>query len=126
MAGTVTALGDGVDASGTGRRVWGFTGTGGGYVEQAIAPVTDILPLPVYLSAIDAVTLGSAGVVVQFGFAHAQFAPGETVLVRGVAPRDRIAGLAARAGRHVPGSTQLPRPRVASLRRLPGSIGQTC
>src|SRR5882672_3926268 len=36
VAGTVTAVGDGVDTSWVGQRVWAFTGLGGGYVEQAI------------------------------------------------------------------------------------------
>ncbi|MFJ9004099.1 zinc-binding dehydrogenase [Streptomyces canus] len=85
VAGTVTAVGDGVDASWIGRRVWAFTGTGGGYVEQALAPVEEIVPLPVNLSAVDAVTLGSSGVVAHFGLRHAHFASGETVLVRGAA-----------------------------------------
>ena len=40
----------GVDTSWAGRRVWAFTGPGGGYVEQAIAPVGEILPLPANLS----------------------------------------------------------------------------
>jgi len=47
---------DGVDTSWVGRRVWAFTGLGGGYVEQAIAPVEEILPLPANLSTVDAVT----------------------------------------------------------------------
>ncbi|MFF4753626.1 zinc-binding dehydrogenase [Streptomyces sp. NPDC002514] len=85
VAGTVTAVGDGVDATWTGRRVWGFTGTGGGYVEQAVAAVEDIVSLPSGLSAVDAVTLGSSGVVAHFGLSRARFAPGETVLVRGAA-----------------------------------------
>ncbi len=66
VAGTVTAVGDGVDASWVGRRVWAFTGLGGGYVEQAIAPVEEILPLPADLSAVGAVTLGSSGAVAHF------------------------------------------------------------
>ena len=82
VAGTVTAVGDGVDASWAGQRVWAFTGLGGGYVEQAIAPAGEILPLPANLSAVDAVTLGSSGVVAHFGLAHARFVPGESVLVR--------------------------------------------
>ncbi|MBA6440414.1 zinc-dependent alcohol dehydrogenase family protein [Streptomyces sp. GMR22] len=85
VAGTVTAVGDGVDTSWVGRRVWAFTGVGGGYVEQAIAAVEEILPLPAGLSAVDAVTLGSSGVVAHFGLSHAHFAPGESVLVRGAA-----------------------------------------
>lgn len=46
VAGTVTAVGDGVDPAWTGRRVWAFTGTGGGYVEQAAVPVGEIVPSP--------------------------------------------------------------------------------
>jgi NADPH:quinone reductase len=85
VAGIVTAVGDGVDTSWIGRRVWAATGTGGGYVEQAIAPIGEMLPLPEDLSAVDAVTLGSSGVVAHFGLSHARFAPGESVLVRGAA-----------------------------------------
>ncbi|MFD8336431.1 zinc-dependent alcohol dehydrogenase family protein [Streptomyces solisilvae] len=83
VAGTVTAVGDDVDASWVGRRVWAFTGVGGGYVEHAIAAVEEVFPLPADLSAVDAVTLGSSGMVAHFGLAHAHFAPGESVLVRG-------------------------------------------
>lgn len=42
VAGTVSAVGEGVDPAWLGRRVWAFTGTGGGYVEQAVAPVEDV------------------------------------------------------------------------------------
>ncbi|MEU6205319.1 zinc-dependent alcohol dehydrogenase family protein [Micromonospora musae] len=84
VAGTVTAVGDGVDPTWLGQRVWAFTGAGG-YAEQAIAPIGEVVPLPVDLSAVDAVTLGSAGVVAHFGLAQAHFSPGEAVLVRGAA-----------------------------------------
>ena len=70
----MTAVGDGVDTSWIGQRVWAFTGLSGGYVEQAIAPAAEILPLPANPSAVDAVTLGSSGVVAHFGLAHARFA----------------------------------------------------
>ncbi|MGW3283023.1 zinc-dependent alcohol dehydrogenase family protein [Streptomyces sp. NPDC001002] len=83
VAGTVTAVGDGVDASWIGRRVWGSPGAGGGYAEQVVASVERVVPLPAELSAVDAVTLGSAGSVAHFALAHAHFVPGETVLVRG-------------------------------------------
>ncbi|GAA4800484.1 zinc-binding dehydrogenase [Streptomyces ziwulingensis] len=83
VAGVVTAVGEGVARSWTGRRVWAATGNSGGYAEQAAVPVRDVLPLPADVSAVDAVTLGSAGVVAHFGLAHARFAPGERVLVRG-------------------------------------------
>ncbi|SEF22479.1 NADPH:quinone reductase [Amycolatopsis pretoriensis] len=85
IAGTVTAAGDGVDPAWLGRRVWAFTGTGGGYAEQAVAPAETLVPLPETLSPVDAVTLGSSGVVAHFGLRHARFAPGESVLIRGAA-----------------------------------------
>ncbi|MFJ4789602.1 zinc-binding dehydrogenase [Streptomyces sp. NPDC088794] len=83
VAGTVTAVGDGVEGSWIGRRVWGSPGAGGGYAEQAVASAERVVPLPADLSAVDAVTLGSAGSVAHFALAHAHFVPGETVLVRG-------------------------------------------
>jgi NADPH:quinone reductase len=100
VAGTVTAVGPGIDATWIGRRVWAFTGLGGGYAEHAAVPLTQTLPLPDNLSAADAVTLGSSGVVAHFSLAHAHFAPGESVLVRGAAGSIGImtVQLAARSG----------------------------
>ena len=100
IAGTVTETGDGVDRSWAGKRVWAFAGTGGGYAEQAVAPAETLVPLPENLSPVDAVTLGSSGVVARFGLRHARFAPGESVLVRGAAGGIGIMAvqLAARAG----------------------------
>ncbi|WP_329373275.1 zinc-binding dehydrogenase [Streptomyces sp. NBC_01483] len=120
VAGTVTAVGDGVDTSWIGGRVWAFTGTGGGYVEQALAPVEEIVPLPVNLSAVDAVTLGSSGVVAHFGLRHAHFAPGETVLVRGAAGSIGIMAvqLAARGGAAAVAVTTSSAERGEQLRRL--------
>ncbi|MFH7333832.1 zinc-binding dehydrogenase [Streptomyces sp. KHY 26] len=120
VAGTVAAVGDGVDASWIGRRVWGFTGTGGGCVEQAVAPVEQVLPLPDSLSAAAAVTLGSAGAVAHFGLRHARFAPGEAVLVRGAAGGIGIMAvqLAARGGAAVVAVTTSSSERGERLRRL--------
>jgi NADPH2:quinone reductase len=120
VAGTVTAVGDGVDTSWVGRRVWASTGAGGGYVEQAIAPVGEILPLPANLSAVDAVTLGSSGVVAHFGLAHAHFAPGESVLVRGAAGSLGImtVQLAARGGAGAVAVTTSSAERGDRLREL--------
>ncbi|MFD0309466.1 zinc-binding dehydrogenase [Streptomyces sp. NPDC127119] len=120
VAGTVTAVGEGVDTSWVGRRVWGFTGTGGGYVEQAVAPVQEILPLPDDLSAADAVTLGSSGVVAHYALAHARFAPGETVLVRGAAGSIGImtVQLAAKGGAAAVAVTTSSAERGARLRQL--------
>jgi NADPH2:quinone reductase len=120
VAGTVTAVGEGVDASWVGRRVWAFTGLGGGYVEQAIAPVSEILPLPANLSAVDAVTLGSSGVVAHFGLSHAHFAPGESVLVRGAAGSIGImtVQLAAQGGASAVAVTTSSAERGDRLRKL--------
>ena len=83
VAGTVTAVGAGVDPAWVGRRVWAFAGLGGGYAEQVVAGT--VVELPDGISAADAVTLGSSGAVAHFGLRHARFAAGESVLVRGAA-----------------------------------------
>jgi NADPH:quinone reductase-like Zn-dependent oxidoreductase len=85
IVGTVSAVGDGVDGSWAGQRVWAFAGLGGGYAEQVVAPAESLVPLPAGTSPADAVTLGSSGAVAHFGLARAGFAPGESVLVRGAA-----------------------------------------
>ncbi|MEW2516829.1 zinc-dependent alcohol dehydrogenase family protein [Actinacidiphila alni] len=120
VAGTVTAVGAGVDPSWTGRRVWAFTGTGGGYVERALASAQEILPLPDSLSPVDAVTLGSSGVVAHFALAHAHFAPGESVLVRGAAGSIGILAvrLAALAGASAVAVTTSSAERGERLRAL--------
>jgi NADPH2:quinone reductase len=100
VAGTVAAVGPDADPAWIGRQVWAFIGTGGGYAELAVAHVDDIIALPPRLTAVDAVTLGSAGTVAHFALEHAHFAAGESVLVRGAAGSIGIATveLAARAG----------------------------
>ncbi|WNF00815.1 zinc-binding dehydrogenase [Streptomyces luomodiensis] len=120
VAGTVSAVGEGVDTSWLGRRVWAFTGMGGGYVEQAVVPVEAIHPLPADLSAADAVTLGSSGMVAHFALAHARFAPGESVLVRGAAGSLGImtVQLAARGGAGAVAVTTSSAERGARLREL--------
>lgn len=120
VAGTVAAVGDGVDTSWIGRRVWAFTGVGGGYTEQAVAPVEEILPLPANLSATDAVTLGSSGVVAHFALSRAHFGPGESVLVRGAAGSIGIMAvqLAAGAGAGAVAVTTSSAERGERLREL--------
>ena len=100
IAGIVTAVGDGVDTAWLGRRVWAFVGLGGGYAEQAVARETELVPLASSLSSVDAVTLGSSGVVARFALRHAHYAAGETVLVRGAGGGIGVMAvqLAARAG----------------------------
>ena len=120
IAGTVAAVGDGVDTSWVGQRVWAFTGLGGGYAEQAIAPAVTLLPLPASISAADAVTLGSSGAVAHFGLRHARFTPGESVLVRGAAGGIGImtVQLAARGGASAVAVTTSSAERGNRLRKL--------
>ncbi|GHH43207.1 oxidoreductase [Lentzea cavernae] len=120
VAGVVAAVGDGVDPAWIGRRVWAPTGTGGGYAERAVASADEVVPLPGRLSAVDAVALGSAGVVAHFGLAHARFAAGESVLVRGAAGSLGImtVQLAARSGAGVVAVTTSSAARGERLRAL--------
>ncbi|NUS87681.1 MAG: zinc-dependent alcohol dehydrogenase family protein [Streptomyces sp.] len=120
VAGKVTAVGEGVDASWIGRRVWAFTGLSGGYAEQAVALIEDVLPLPDGLTGADAVTLGGSGVVAHFALDRARFTPGETVLVRGAAGSIGIMAvqLAARGGASAVAVTTSSVERGARLREL--------
>jgi NADPH:quinone reductase-like Zn-dependent oxidoreductase len=119
-AGIVDAVGEGVDASWVGRRVWAFTGLSGGYAERAVAAVEDVTPLPDGLTGADAVTLGGSGVVAHFALARARFAPGESVLVRGAAGSIGLAAvqLAAEGGAGKVAVTTSSAERGARLRKL--------
>jgi NADPH:quinone reductase len=120
VAGTVTAVGGGVDTAWLGQRVWAFAGLGGGYAERAVAPAETLVPLPAGLSAADAVTLGSSGAVAHFGLCHARFAPGESVLVRGAAGGIGVMAvqLAARDGASAVAVTASSDGRGDRLRKL--------
>lgn len=120
VAGVVTSVGAGVDPAWRGRRVWAFTGIGGGYAEHAVARVEDLAAIPEELSSIDAVTLGSAATVAHFALAHAPFSSGESVLVRGAAGSIGIAAveLAVRAGASSVAVTASSPDRGRRLRRF--------
>ncbi|MFH8391284.1 zinc-binding dehydrogenase [Streptomyces sp. NPDC018036] len=120
VAGSVTAVGEGVDASWTGRRVWAFTGLSGGYAEQAVASVHDVLPLPAGLTGAQAVSLGGSGAVAHFALERARLAPGEAVLVRGAAGSIGVTAvqLAARNGAGSVAVTTSSAGRGARLREL--------
>lgn len=120
IAGTVTAVGADVDPAWVGRRVWAFTGTGGGYAERALAQVGNVVALPDALSSVDAVTFGSSAPVAHFGLAHAHFAAGESVLVRGAAGSIGISTveLAARGGASAVAVTTSSAERGGRLREL--------
>ncbi|BBA98985.1 putative oxidoreductase [Actinacidiphila reveromycinica] len=120
VAGSVTAVGEGVDPAWTGRRVWAFTGLSGGYAEHTVAAVDDVLPLPDGLTGVDAVALGGSGVVAHFALDRGRLRPGEAVLVRGAAGSIGITAvqLAARGGAGVVAVTTSSPERGARLREL--------
>ncbi|MGV9351663.1 zinc-binding dehydrogenase [Streptomyces spiralis] len=120
VAGRVTAVGEGVDASWIGRQVWAFTGLSGGYAEQAVAALEDVLALPDGLTGADAVALGGSGVVAHFALDRARFTPGQTVLVRGAAGSIGITAvqLAAGCGASAVAVTTSSVERGARLRNL--------
>ncbi|MGV9679904.1 zinc-binding dehydrogenase [Nocardia sp. NPDC003482] len=120
VAGVVSAVGADVDRAWIGRRVWAFTGTGGGYAERAVASIEQVLALPDEIAAADAVTVGTSGTVAEFGLARAGFAPGEKVLVRGAAGGIGVLAvqLAARGGAGVVAVTTSSAERGARLRAL--------
>ncbi len=119
IAGTVIAVGDDVDTSWAGQRVWALTGMGG-YAEQAVAPVARLVPVPAAMSAADAVTIGGSGGVSHFGLRHARFCSGESVLVRGAAGGIGVmtVQLARRAGASVVAVTTSSAERGDRLRNL--------
>ena len=120
VAGRVSSVGAGVDPAWVGRRVWAFTGTSGGYAQQAVARVGDVVELPDGLSPVDAVTVGGAATVAQLALTHAHLSTGESVLVRGAAGSIGIAAveLAARAGASVVAVTTSSPARGDRLRAL--------
>lgn len=124
VAGMITAVGDDIDPSWLGRRVWAFTGTSGGYAEQTTAHIDDVTALPDGLSSVDAVTLGSAATVAHFALAHAHFTAGESVLVRGAAGSIGITTveLAARDGASVVAVTTSSPERGERLRELGATL----
>ena len=125
VAGIVVAVGEGVDDSWLGRRVWAFTGVSGGYTELAVAAsVNDVTPIPQRLSSVDAVTLGSAGPVAHFGLHHGRLVRGETVLVRGASGSLGIMAvqLAAAAGAREIAVTVSSVARGKALRELGATI----
>lgn len=120
VAGRVTGLGAGVDPTWLGRRVWAFTGLGGGYAELAVSQAAMLVPIPDNFTAIEAVALGSSGMVAHFALRHARLARGERVLVRGAAGPIGIMAvqLAARAGASAIAVTTSSQQRGARLRQL--------
>ena len=98
VAGTVTALGEGVASEWRGRRVLALVRTGG-YAEQTVAAVGSLIPLPDDVAEIDAVALGVNAMVAAIGLDRAGVRPGERVLVRGAAGGIGVLATQLAAGR---------------------------
>lgn len=81
-AGTVAAVGEGVDGHWVGQRVFALTGRGA-YAESVVAGVRDVVRLPEGVSAAHAVALGVNALVASLGLERANIKKGERVLVRG-------------------------------------------
>lgn len=83
VAGTVVALGDGVDAWKIGDRVCALL-TGGGYAEYCTAPAPQCLPIPDGLTVQQAAALPETFFTVWSNiFDRARLQPGETLLIHG-------------------------------------------
>ena len=83
VAGTVAALGDGVDVPAIGSRVCALV-SGGGYAEYCAAPAPLCLPVPAGLGATDAAALPETFFTVWTNvFDRARLAEGESILVHG-------------------------------------------
>ena len=83
IAGTVAALGDGVDAPAIGSRVCALV-SGGGYAEYCAAPAPLCLPLPAGLDPVEAAALPETFFTVWTNvFDRARLAEGESLLVHG-------------------------------------------
>ena len=83
IAGTVAALGDGVDAPAIGSRVCALV-SGGGYAEYCAAPAPLCLPVPAGFDPIEAAALPETFFTVWTNvFDRARLAEGESLLVHG-------------------------------------------
>jgi NADPH2:quinone reductase len=82
VAGTIEAVGGGVESRMLGQRVFALTGTGG-YAETVLADINNVFPLPDIVTALDAVAFGINALVAHFSLDRVDAGPGDRVLVRG-------------------------------------------
>ena len=85
VAGTVAAVGAGVDPAWAGRRVLTRTGTHGGYVQRALEPADGLIEVPDEVTLTDAAALLHDGVTALGLMDVVAVAPGERVLVTAAA-----------------------------------------
>lgn len=120
VAGTVVAIGDGVERFAPGDEVIAMLGSRfGGHAEYAIVTATDaVAAKPAALGFGDAAALVFGGITAQAYLRQAEVAPGARVLVNGAAGAvgTAVVQLAAAAGAHVTGvSSARNHPLVTSL-----------
>ncbi|WP_164001732.1 zinc-binding dehydrogenase [Pyxidicoccus caerfyrddinensis] len=84
VSGQVRAVGRDVDPSWVGRRVVTRTGGGGGYAEQVLASVKELIPLPEGVGPREAAALIHDGTTAMGLAEAAHFRPGEWVLITAV------------------------------------------
>lgn len=81
VAGRVASVGEDVDAGWVGKPVVAGTGGRGGYAEQAVVPVEELVPIPDGLGVEEAAALQNDGRTAVRLFEVAEIQPGGTVLV---------------------------------------------
>ncbi len=84
VAGTVTALGEGVTEFAVGERVTGLC-FGHGYAEQAVLRPAMTSRIPAHAGFVDAIALVRSGMVARGAYAAGRPEPGESVLVTAAA-----------------------------------------
>lgn len=82
VAGTVIKIGEKVDKSWMGQRVFAITNSGG-YAEEVVVDHSVLARVPGRLSATEAVALGINALVAEFSLKRAACSAGQSVLVRG-------------------------------------------
>ncbi|MFG3507801.1 zinc-binding dehydrogenase [Streptomyces sp. NPDC047821] len=120
IAGTVRAVGPGVDAARwLGRRVVASLGLTGGYAERAVAGVASLAPVPDGLAFTDAAALVHDGVTATALLDATELKPGESVLIVGASGGmgTVLVQLARAAGARVGGTVRGER-KAALVREL--------
>ncbi|WP_406401721.1 zinc-binding dehydrogenase [Streptomyces uncialis] len=119
VAGTVRALGDGVDPDWTGRRVAASLDLSGGYAELVAVPVGALTAVPDQVSLTDAAALVHDGVTALTLLHATGLRPGERVLVLGASGGmgTVLVQLAKAAGARVVGTARGDR-KIALVREL--------
>ena len=122
VAGTVAALGEGVEGPPEGTRVVAVLGSGG-YAERAVAPADMVVEVPDGVSLEDATAALLVQGITAYGVLHdaANFRPGESVLVQAAA--GGVGSLAVRLAKLAGAGTVIGTAGSAEKRELVESLG---